>query len=76
MPSPKQSVTRSDNDLWDFTCPHTSGCGDDAGPFRSTGWPTRQAATERGEEHLTEHTSSKAMPELAARDNAKEAGKK
>lgn len=76
MPNTKQSVTRSDNDLWDFNCPHTSGCGDDAGPFRSTGWPTRQAATARGQEHLDEHASGETILELAARDNTpKEATK-
>jgi hypothetical protein len=52
-----QAVTRGEDDRWDFQCPGIQGspCGDKGVPFRSTGWPTRVTATERGREHFAEH---------------------
>jgi hypothetical protein len=41
----------------DYTC---KDCG-----FTSTGWPTKKAATERGDQHQTEHETGDSMPELA-----------
>jgi hypothetical protein len=44
---------------YDFTCPgiRNSICGDLAtgAPFTSTGWPTKKAATARGQQHFDEH---------------------
>lgn len=32
--------------------------------FVSTGWPTKTSASQRGQQHLTEHESGEPMPEL------------
>lgn len=41
----------------DYVC---EDCG-----FVSSGWPTKKAASERGEQHAAEHESGEPMPELA-----------
>lgn len=52
----EQSVTKNDAGTWDFTCPTfvDSPCG----PFVSTGWPTKQTAIARGQQHFDEHKGS------------------
>lgn len=52
-----KSVTAGDGDTWDFQCPGIQGspCGDAGIPFASTGWPTKKAATARGQQHFDEH---------------------
>lgn len=54
------SVTGNKTDGYAFRCPVTDGtCGDrETGTqFASTGWPTRETAEARGQEHFTEHTT-------------------
>jgi len=62
------SAVTNSGDAWDFQCPGVEGspCGDPATgqPFVSTGWPTKKAATARGEQHLAEHRGEDAMQEL------------
>jgi hypothetical protein len=52
-----KSVIKTDNATWDFQCPGVTGssCGDESGPFRSTGWPMKKSALARGRQHLDEH---------------------
>jgi hypothetical protein len=51
-----KAVTKQEDGTWDFQCPGVRGsrCGD-AEPFKSTGWPTKATATERGREHFADH---------------------
>lgn len=51
-----KAVDRSDGG-WDFGCPDCE--------FTSTGWGTRKAAEERGQQHADEHSTGVPMPELA-----------
>jgi hypothetical protein len=63
-----KAVTK-DGDFWDFACPGVIGdfCGEpaaDAPNFTSTGWPTKAAATARGQQHFDQHKSGAPMQEL------------
>lgn len=53
------SVHELEDGTFGFYCPGVAGskCGDTATntPFSSIGWPTREIATARGQEHFDEH---------------------
>lgn len=55
------AVSGNKDDGYVFTCPVDDG---QCQGFTSSGWPTKSAAETRGAEHLAEHESGKAMPEL------------
>ena len=59
-------------EVFDFRCPYPSGCDADGSPFRSLGWFREEDARERGKQHIQEHESGEAMPELS--DFLKERG--
>jgi len=63
-----KSVTSPDEGkAWDFTCPVYSGCGDpEPGSigFTSKGWPTKDAALARGQQHFDEHKGLGVAPSL------------
>lgn len=66
-----KSVTKNTDGGYDFTCPVNDGsCGskatDDkpAGSFTSTGWPTRDAAEARAQEHFDDHKGIEPMSSL------------
>lgn len=42
--------------MHDYECPDCE--------FVSTGWPTKKAAGERGQQHQAEHETGEPMPEL------------
>lgn len=61
------AVTQEKDDSWTFQCPGVSGslCGSpDGPPFSSKGWPSKKAATARGEQHFAEHKGEGVMPPL------------
>lgn len=50
-----KAVTR-EGGSWGFVCPVTDGsCGSDGIGFRSTGWPTKEIAADRLDQHVSEH---------------------
>lgn len=54
----EESVTQADDGTWTFECPNIAGqlCGEPGGAgFRSTGWPDRSHALDRGRQHFDEH---------------------
>lgn len=54
-----------DQKVFDFKCPYPTGClGDNGESFGSYGWNQRQHAEARGRQHIEEHETGKAMPEL------------
>jgi hypothetical protein len=64
-----KSVTKVDDNTYDFVCPGVEGspCGEpgqDSPNFASTGWPTKAAALARGAEHFAEHKGEGVMSEL------------
>lgn len=54
-----KSVSKNEAGYWDFACPGIQGslCGDPVTgvPFTSKGWPTKENAKARGQEHFDEH---------------------
>lgn len=60
----ENAVSEGDNG-WDFHCPVNDGtCGDENASFSSTGWPTKKAATARGQEHFNDHKGIAPMTPL------------
>ena len=50
---------------WDFQCPVSQGCGEPGGiGFSSKGWPTKDAALARGQQHFDEHKGLGVAPSL------------
>jgi hypothetical protein len=62
----ESSVSTSDEGAtYDFVCPVNVGCGDPGGPsFASVGWPTRELAEARGQQHFDEHRGIAVTPSL------------
>lgn len=60
------SVSKYDGDgTWRYVCGRPSGCGTpEAGPFTSSGWPSKAVALARGEQHEAEHEGGTPMPSL------------
>jgi len=61
----ENAVFKEDDATWTFQCPVESGCGvpGQVG-FRSTLWPDRKHALDRGAEHFAEHVHGTPMSDL------------
>lgn len=56
------AVSKQKDDTWTFQCPGVSG--DPCGPFVSSAWPTKKAATARGAQHFAEHKGEGVAQEM------------
>lgn len=60
------AVIETEDGLFTFVCPGdpTDPCGDATHTFRSSGWPTQEVASARGQQHIEAHVYKTSMPHI------------